>query len=474
MSFESLQFAVFLVSVFAIYWVFPAKQRWIILLAANFVFYAFSGIRFLAVILYVCVVTYFFSRIHANNKRWILALGIIADILPLLIFKYLGFFQSNVDHILRFVGYKSNIKPLSILLPLGISFYTFSAVAYLVDSYKGKVQEEYSFLQLITGISFFPCLIAGPIERQQKIVPQIIKEQSFDYDTATYGLKRIAVGYFKKMVIADTLAMPVDKIFSSVHDYHGLQLFAAIILFTIEIYCDFSGYSDISIGVSRLFGIKLDENFLSPFFSKSFTEVWKRWHISLSSWFRDYVYIPLGGSRKGNTRKAINTMIVFLVSGFWHGAAWTYIIWGGLNGVAQIIEGLITNRKRNNDNKFFSALSIIIVFVFFCVFATFFRANTVGDALYILTHMFQGFIHPVTYTSGILEALGISAAKFIIIVCEILLLGWYDYTLLKRDPINVVSSKPLVIRWAIYVAFVLLIVQLSSKGAAVEFIYAAF
>ena len=475
MSFESIQFVIFLPIVFALYWVIAPKRRWMVLLAANIVFYAYAGIGFLAILFYVCGITFFFSQLLKKAKnRFVLAAGVTADLLPLLFFKYTAFFQSNLNHLLNVFGSDTYFHPLQLLLPLGISFYTLSAIAYMADSYKGKIESHYSFLQVMTGISFFPCLIAGPIERQQRVLPQILGEQSFDYDIAVYGLKRIAFGFFKKLVIADTLAVSVNKLFSNIHEYHGLELLAAAVLFSVELYCDFSGYSDISIGIARLFGIELMENFKSPFLSGSYDELWRKWHISLSTWFRDYVYIPLGGSRKGKVRKALNTMVVFLVSGLWHGAAWTYVIWGGLNGVVQIAESMLPKRDFKDDNPILRVLESAAVFGTFAVLFTFFRAESVSDALFILGHMFRGITHPAQYTGGFFDALGMTPVKLIIVIGEILILIWYDWVSLYRDPVQVVTSKPLAVRWTIYIVFVLLIAQLSYKGAAVEFIYAAY
>lgn len=475
MSFESIQFAVFLSIVFMLYWFCKPKYRWIVIFAANIVFYLFSGIQYLTILVSVCAITYIFVKLNKTYKsKWVLGLGVFLDLIPLLFFKYGAFFQTNVNNIMRATHSRVYFEPIQVLLPLGISFYTFSALAFMIDSYKGKLNNNYGFLQVMTGISFFPCLIAGPIERQKKLLPQILGEQKFQYETAVYGLKRIAFGLFKKTVIADTIAIPINRVFSDVHACHGLTLLVVTILFPIEVYCDFSGYSDISIGIARLFGIELTENFRSPFFSRSYNELWRRWHISLSSWFKDYIYIPLGGSKRGKLRKALNTLIVFLLSGFWHGASWTFIIWGGLNGFAQIVESMFPRKIQGNEKRITNLLSPVVIFVIFSIFAVFFRANTVSDALFVLANMLKGIHHPTLYSAGIFEVLGMNGKKLIIIVGELWLLAWYDHTTLVRDPIQVISDKPSAVRWAIYVVFVLMIAQLSAKGAAVEFIYAAF
>lgn len=475
MSFNSIQFLVFLFIVFFLYWGCNAKHRWIVLFVANIVFYSFAGISYTAILVYVCLVTYLFIGFSRTHKsRWILAIGIILELLPLIFFKYTAFFQNNVNAILKAIGSNSYIEPLQIMLPLGISFYTFSATAYLIDSYSGKNNDNYRFCEVMTGIAFFPCLIAGPIERQNQLLPQIFDDKKFDYDLATYGLKRIAFGAFKKYVIADTLVITVNNVFSDAHQYHGLSLLLAMVFFSIEIYCDFSGYSDMAIGIARLFGITLRENFLGPFFSTSYAELWRKWHISLSSWFRDYVYIPLGGGRKGKLRKAINTIIVFSISGLWHGAAMTFVIWGLLNGVIQIIESIVPPLKLSDNNTFLKVLKGAFVFIVFSITAVFFRADTVTDACYIIIHIFSDIVQVSTYSTGILYALGMTGKKLIIVAFELMLLVWYDYTAIKKDPVLLISEKPLVLRWAIYIFFVLLIAQLSVKSSGAEFIYAAF
>ena len=475
MSFESIQFAVFLPIVFALFWACRPKYRWIVILAANIIYYAFAGAEYLFILLYVCGISFIFSKVSRGCKKnkVVLICGIAAVISPLLFFKYITFFQYNLNCLLQATGSDTYFEPYNVLLPLGISFYTFSAIAYMIDCYRGKVGEKYSFLQLMTGISFFPSLTAGPIERQEHLLPQILGDHNFEYETAVYGLKRIAFGFFKKLVIADTLAACVNKVFLDVHSYHGFVLFAAAVFFAFEIYCDFSGYSDIAIGVARLFGIRLFENFASPFFSESFTELWRRWHISLTSWFKDYIYFPLGGSRKGKFRKAVNIMIVFLVSGLWHGANWTFVIWGGLNGAFQIAEMFLL-KQRTNSKAIWRILNGIIVFTLFIIVAVFFRAGTVSDAFYILAQMFKGVFHPVIDIGGIVSALGLTYKKMLIIFGEIMILLWYDYTALKDDPIRRISEKPVIIRWTVYVVFTLLVIQLSVKGSLTEFIYAAF
>jgi D-alanyl-lipoteichoic acid acyltransferase DltB (MBOAT superfamily) len=330
-------------------------------------------------------------------------------------------------------------------------------------------------LHLATGVSFFPCLVSGPIERQNKLVPQLLAGKAFDYTMATYGLKQIAWGLFEKKVIADNLAVYVDKVFDDMDYWTGAPLLVGSMFFTIQIYCDFAGYSDMALGVAKLFGIELTKNFDSPYFSKSLQEFWRRWHISLSSWFRDYVYIPLGGNRKGGVRKNINVIITMLVSGIWHGAAWTFIAWGGIHGLIQALENIFGLSKKKTENKLVNSVRVIVVFIIVNALWVFFRANSFADAWYLFAHQFDGITSVGAYTRGLIT-LGINPFVYtmIPIIFELTILFIHDYLALKMDVINALSAKPVVVRGIIYVLFVLMIFMLSSKGGAVKFVYAGF
>ena len=332
MSFTSPEFWIFLPIVFGLYYVCPKSSRWLVLLAASYVFYGFAGIQYILLLAYVTAAAFLAARYLEKAQRiskWCMAIAVCAVILPLLVFKYTGFLTENLNIILRAMKSARSLTTMQIIQPLGISFYSFSALGYVIDVAKKKYPAIQNPLHLAAGIAFFPCLVSGPIERQNKLVPQLVEGNAFDYTEATYGLKQIAWGLFEKKVLADNLAVYVDIVFADVHAYFGAPLLVASLFYTLMIYCDFAGYSDMAVGIAKLFGIRLTKNFDSPYFSESFSEFWRRWHISLSSWLRDYVYIPLGGSRRGKARKAVNILITMLVSGIWHGASWTFVAWGG-------------------------------------------------------------------------------------------------------------------------------------------------
>lgn len=334
MLFNSFSFAIFLPIVFVVYWTVPHRVRWILLLIASYYFYMSWNVKYVILILFTTVVSYTASRLIEKNYSYIwnkifLYAAIVSCIGVLFFFKYFNFFSESINRLFAHFAIHLHLIILKYLLPVGISFYTFQTLSYVIDVYKGKVKPEHNFGIYATFISFFPQLVAGPIERTENLLPQIKARHNFDSEQALFGAKLMLWGYFKKLVIADTLAQYVDLVFANLEAYHGFDLVIAIFFFTLQIYCDFSGYSDIAIGTADLFGIKLMTNFKSPYFSSSIKEFWNRWHISLSSWFKDYIYIPLGGNRCSKARCAMNVIITFLASGLWHGANWTFIIWGG-------------------------------------------------------------------------------------------------------------------------------------------------
>jgi len=454
----------------------PKRYQWIVLLAANYVFYYFAGIQYVGLLIYITTITYLSARYYEKirmNKSISGVIAIFLILLPLLYFKYTGFLVENLNIILNAFNSSRKLSTMEIMLPLGISFYSFSALGYFIDVVQRKYEPFKNPFHLAVGISFFPCLVSGPIERQNKLVPQLLEEKKFDYELATYGLKQIAWGLFEKMVIADNLAVYVDKVFNDIHSYTGATLLAGSLFFTLQIYCDFAGYSDIAIGVAKLFGIQLTKNFASPYLSSSVQEFWGRWHISLSSWFRDYVYIPLGGNRKGKLKKNINVLITMLVSGLWHGAAWTFIAWGGIHGIVQVFENVLGINHKKNTNTFIRILRTIVVFSICSTLWIFFRAETFSDAWYLISHMLLGITNIKDYILE-LVLIGIGKAAIAKLGLVLTILFAYDYCSLKKDVINIISSKPLVVRWIIYCVFILFVAQFAYKGDAVQFVYAGF
>lgn len=334
MLFNSFAFAIFLPIVFIFYWGFPHKYRWILMLVASYYFYMSWNPKYVVLILFTTIVSYVAARLiekeeSKRKKKFILVGTAILCLGVLFFFKYFNFVSESITRLLSIFAIQMNPITLKLLLPVGISFYTFQTLSYVIDVYRGDVPAEKHFGYYAVFISFFPQLVAGPIERTSNLLPQIKAKHEFNYDQATYGLKLMAWGYFKKIVIADTLSKYVSAVYDVPQNLTGFVLVLATLFFTLQIYCDFSGYSDIAIGTAKLLGINLMTNFKSPYFSQSIKEFWSRWHISLSTWFRDYIYIPLGGNRVGKIRHTMNLLITFLASGLWHGANWTFAVWGG-------------------------------------------------------------------------------------------------------------------------------------------------
>ena len=479
MLFNSEEFALFLPIVFAIYWLLPARYRWGVLLVASYWFYMSWEPKYVLIILFTTVVSYMagllIDKVHKQvTKKKILVVACSLCLLVLFFFKYFNFVSENIAKICSFFSLPVSPLMLKFLLPVGISFYTFQALSYVIDVYRGRVAAEKHFGKYATFVSFFPQLVAGPIERTDNLLPQIKKESIFDYKLGTYGLKLMAWGYFKKMVIADTISIYIGQVFDNPKAFTGSALFVASLFFTVQIYCDFSGSSDIAIGVAKLFGINLMENFKSPYFSQSIHEFWSRWHISLSTWFRDYVYIPLGGNRKGQFRTNLNLLITFLVSGLWHGANWTFIIWGAIHGGAQVFEKMLFPNKKRSTNGVVGCLRVLVVFSFCSLAWILFASNSVDDAIYFMLHMFDGILSPISFFYGVFDNLGLAKSVFLSLVVSVLIMTWYDYASMKCDVIEVISSLNVVVRWLIYIMFTLWIIFNIPQVSATEFIYFQF
>ena len=340
MLFNSLIFPIFLVAAFAIYWLLaraPLKVQNLFLIGASYLFYGWWDPRFLSLIFVSSLVDYVVGRVLAKETRpgrrkTLLTVSLLTNLGILGFFKYFNFFIDSFVELLALVGIEAHVTTLRIILPVGISFYTFQTLSYTIDIYRKKIDHTEDAIAFFAFVSFFPQLVAGPIERAASLLPQFLRKREFELDKAKDGMRQMLWGFFKKVVIADNVAGHVNTIFDGYHSYDGFTLFLGVFFFAIQIYCDFSGYSDIAIGVARLFGFSLMRNFAFPYFSRDIAEFWRRWHISLSTWFRDYVYIPLGGSRTATRARHIaNIIITFTVSGLWHGANWTFVIWGFLN-----------------------------------------------------------------------------------------------------------------------------------------------
>ncbi len=366
MLFNSVQFAVFLPVVFMLYWALPQKGQVWLLLIASYYFYMSWKADYVILILFTTLVSFFGGlalerAASSRQKKFILSAVLIACLGVLFVFKYFNFLSRSLDRLCQWISLPLHPITLNLLLPVGISFYTFQTLSYVIDVYRGETAAEHSLVTYAAFVSFFPQLVAGPIERSRNLLGQIKKPHTFRYQEAADGIKLLAWGFFKKLVVADNLAVYVNQIYNALPNYRGLSLAVATVFFAFQIYCDFSGYSDIAAGTARLFGIRLMTNFRSPYFSSSFKEFWSRWHISLSTWFKDYVYIPLGGNRVGKFRCYLNLLLTFLISGLWHGASWTFIIWGGIHGGIQVMERFLGLGGKPNEKKRLRPFRMIVV-----------------------------------------------------------------------------------------------------------------
>ncbi len=482
MLFNSIDFAVFLPIVFVLYWYVFNKtlriQNFLIVIASYF-FYGWWDWRFLILILFSTFVDYIIGRrLGQENrpqvKKLLLWTSISVNLGFLGVFKYYNFFADNFTTAFSFFGSDIQANSLDIILPVGISFYTFQTLSYTIDIYKGKLQPTKDFVAFSAFVSFFPQLVAGPIERATNLLPQFFKERTFDYHKAVDGMRQILWGLFKKIVIADNCAEYANMIFNNSGDYSGSTLALGALFFTFQIYGDFSGYSDIAIGTSRLFGFSLMRNFAFPYFSRDIAEFWRRWHISLSTWFRDYLYIPLGGSKGGMGMKIRNTFIIFIVSGFWHGANWTFIVWGALNAF-YFLPLLLSQNNRTNleivalDRLFPSAkeiFQILLTFTLTVIAWIFFRAENISHALGILGEIFSPSLLKFPKFNGMIDAMVILLLIAVFMITE--WLGRHqEYAIAD---LGVRWKKPL--RYTLYCTIAVCIFIFSESEQ--EFIYFQF
>jgi len=482
MLFNSIDFAIFLPIVFILYWFVTnrnLKLQNFLIVAASYLFYGWWDWRFLSLILFSSLVDYFvgiglLKQENLTKRKMLLWTSILVNLGFLGFFKYYNFFLDNFISAFSFFGTEIKANSLNIILPVGISFYTFQTMSYSIDVYKRKLQPTKDFIAFSAFVSFFPQLVAGPIERATHLLPQFYKKRTFDYSKAVDGMRQILWGLFKKIVIADNCAEYANLIFNNSADYSGSTLVLGALFFTFQIYGDFSGYSDIAIGTSRLFGFDLMRNFNFPYFSRDIAEFWRRWHISLSTWFRDYLYIPLGGSHGGTWMKVRNTFIIFIVSGFWHGANWTFIVWGALNAI-YFLPLLLTNNNRNNletvaQGKVFPGikeLSFMLLTFGLTVFAwIFFRANNIGHAISYISEILSPSLFSVPKFAGMSRAL-----TTIILVAIFVLVEWKgregQYAI---SNLGIKWKRPL--RYAMYYAIIIAIFWFGGKEQ--QFIYFQF
>lgn len=478
MAFNSFAFWTFLTILFSIYWIIPNRFRWCMLLIASYYFYFSWSKGYCLLLLFITAITYFsaiqMEKSTQKQRKIILSASALLVFSILFVFKYINFFEANIFRFLSLFIIQLNETTIKLIMPIGISFYTFQTIGYLSDVYLGGGIAERNFGKYALFVAFFPQLLAGPINRGTDLLPQLSGNKQFDCDIATYGLKQIVWGFFKKMFIADTLAMMTDRVYGELSLYKGFSLVLVAFLYTIQIYCDFSGYSDIAIGTAKLFGISMKNNFQSPYFACTIKEFWRRWHISLSTWFRDYVYIPLGGNRGSFIKQSCNLMITFLLSGLWHGASWTFVIWGGIHGLAQIFEHILT-KKSTVKSKSKKIVSWFIVFVFLNITWIFFRASTLQEVKYILVSMFYGINNPVKYLIQGYQALEIGSVNFLLLSGSIILLTIFDYlSIVKVDVFLRVKKMPPYLKGGIYVIFLFFLMLFLPVEQSKAFIYFEF
>ncbi|MCV9932235.1 MBOAT family protein [Flavobacterium sp. LS1R47] len=482
MFFNSINFAIFLPIVFIFYWFVTNKSlkfQNILLLSSSYFFYACWDWRFLFLLMFSTLLDYYTglkmddTESKKAKKVWFW-LSICINLGFLGVFKYYNFFAESFAEAVSNLGLQVNPWTLKVILPVGISFYTFHGLSYVIDVYKGRIKAEKNFIDYSVFVSFFPLLVAGPIERASHLLPQIKKKRVFNYEQAVDGLRQILWGLFKKVVIADLCAIYANTVFNDSANYSGSTLLVGAILFTFQIYGDFSGYSDIALGTARLFGIDLLRNFAFPYFSRDIAEFWRRWHMSLSTWFRDYLYIPLGGSKGGMWMKVRNTFIIFIVSGFWHGANWTFIIWGFLNAL-YIMPSIIFNTNRNNldivaQGKYFPTskelISMMITFSLTVFAWIFFRSESIEHAMTIITKIFSKSLFSIPYFSSI----GLTPSLILLLIA-FLIIEWIG----REEQFAIAKfglRLPKAIRWGFYYAIVFTIFYFA--GSEQQFIYFQF
>lgn len=480
MLFNSIDFAIFLPLVFILYWFVTNKNlklQNILIVISSYIFYGWWDWRFLSLVFYSSIVDFLVGiwlgkQENPVKRKVLLSISIAGNLGLLVFFKYYNFFLDSFVDAFSFLGYELSAGSLNVILPVGISFYTFQTLSYGIDVYRKQLEPTKDFIAFSAFVTFFPQLVAGPIERATNLLPQFYKKRIFNYASAVDGLRQILWGLFKKVVIADNAAEYANLIFNNSGDFSGSTLALGVLFFSIQIYCDFSGYSDIAIGTARLFGFDLMRNFNFPYFSRDIAEFWRRWHISLSTWFRDYLYYPLGGSKGNTLSKVRNTFIIFLVSGFWHGANWTFIVWGALNAL-YFLPLLLLNKNRKYlgnvaDGRVLPGLkefgSIVLTFLMTLFAWIFFRASNIEHAFNIITEIFSSsFFHSIELPS-----------KYLVVVCLIvvfMIIEWQG----RMNQFAIARlglTWPKFFRWTLY--YSILIAIFFFAGNSQDFIYFQF
>lgn len=477
MLFNSIEFAIFLPIIFVIYWLFfktKTQGRNLFLIVASYIFYGYWDWRFLSLLFFTSVLDFYFGKQlgfeqnEQKRKRWI-QLSVLVNLSVLGFFKYFNFFVDSFVTSFTFLGVHPQISTLNIILPVGISFYTFQSLSYTLDIYYNKLQPVKELSTFLAFVSFFPQLVAGPIERAKHLIPQFSLPKNIDYEKLRYGLFMIACGLFKKVVIADRLAIFINKVYGNLEQADGIPSLLAIIFFAFQLYFDFAGYSDIAIGTAKLFDFDLMTNFRRPYLATSFTDFWKRWHISLSSWFKDYLYLPLGGNKMGQIKTIRNILLVFILSGLWHGASWNFVFWGLLNASFYLILDRILPKQQKNI--LLRILTSILIFFCWTLSLVFFRAQTFPDALTLYSKIGIGNVDNIlNYGFSTFEMYFIVILLAIIVLIEIAqekstnLYGWF-------------CNQKGFLRWALYFLLGLSFILFGAYGMEMSdnlFIYFQF
>lgn len=491
MLFNSIEFLIFFPLVTLCYFILPYRFRWLLLLLASCYFYMAFVPIYMLILGFTIVVDYYagiwIEAAEGKRRKSFLTLSLIANIGVLAVFKYYNFINTNVTWLLSGFALSNPIPFLKILLPIGLSFHTFQAMSYTIEVYRGKQKAERHFGIYALYVMFYPQLVAGPIERPQNVLHQFYGKYDFDYQRVTDGLKLMAWGMFKKVVIADRAALFVNAVYDHPFDKTGFPLIISTIFFSFQIFCDFSGYSDIALGTAQVMGFDLMKNFDRPYFSKTMSEFWRRWHISLSTWFRDYLYISLGGNRVSKWRKEYNLFIVFLVSGIWHGASWNFVIWGAIHGFYLVFANLTSTFRTTvikvlnlEKIKFlYQLLQVASVFVLASFAWIFFRATDFKSAYYIVSHLFTHVGQQLSQVknSNFIQQnimLGQGSSNFFILVLTLVLMETVHYLQRGRSLRDTIRQQPTWLRWSLYYGIILMILLFGVFDSPAQFIYFQF
>lgn len=478
MLFNSLAFLLFFPVVVVVNFLLPLRYRWLWLLPASCFFYMYWKVEYGFLLLFTATIDYLaalaMAGASARRRKILLIVSLASNLGVLFFFKYFNFFNHNIGALFQSLHLTWAVPFSDLLLPVGISFYTFQSLSYTIDVYRGVIPLERHYGRFLLFVTFFPQLVAGPIERAKNLLPQFYERFEFDYRRMTDGLKLMAWGFFKKLVIADRLAVYVNMVYNHPTDFSGGPVWLATYFFAFQIYCDFSGYSDIAIGAAQVMGFKLMDNFRRPYHARSIGEFWQRWHISLSTWFKDYLYIPLGGNRVSVARRQWNVVVVFLVSGLWHGASWTFVIWGALHGFYMLCSSWLEPWRQRLHARFglvrrprlLQALQIAITFHLVLFSWIFFRANSLHDALVILERL---WIWPAEHQSVALGKIEMIVALISLLLLEAVQIGQHRGSFRHQ-----LAGKPAWLRWSLYYGLVMVILLFGMMASEQQFIYFQF